>query len=220
VADYRQASVAPFPGIAAGGSAGPRAEGRAADGTLAPETMTAEDRTRVADRRGVGTSRSLQSLGLAVAASAGVAVLVLLRHPRVAGVLALIGALCLVAGTAAARRSGIPRERITELVADRLFDASVLLPLAWVARLGSPRVAALALVGFGATFVASYERARGQALGMAVSETVPYRVVRVSLLTLALLLGPTELFLWAVVVVTAAAVVVRAWNVRLQVGRS
>jgi hypothetical protein len=81
-------------------------------------------------------------------------------------------------------------------------------------------VTALALVGMGAAFVASYERAKGQALGYRGSEEVAYRTARAGLLALALLTSWTRGFLWAFVVLTAAAAAVRAWNVADQERRA
>ena len=52
---------------------------------------------------------------------------------------------------------------------DRALEACVLAPVAWVSRDGSPRVAVLALVGLGASYLASYERARGESLGFRVA---------------------------------------------------
>jgi glycyl-tRNA synthetase len=100
--------------------------------------------------------------------------------------------------------------------AQRIFDAGVLAPLAWVARHGDERVAALALFGLGAAFLASYERARGQSLGYRGSEGVGYRAVRVAILAAALLTGRLEPLLWVFLALTVAAAAVRAWNVALQ----
>src|SRR5262245_23601468 len=105
--------------------------------------------------------------------------LIIAGHPRIAGVAALAGGLGLPAGAAAARRG---RERFAELIVDRLFDTAVLAPLAWTWRVPSPRLAGLALIGLAASFVASYERARGQSLGYPGRETLGYRAVRVGLL--------------------------------------
>jgi len=74
-----------------------------------------------------------------------------------------------------AARAGAQAERdrraaFAARILDRVHDASVLAPLAWVARSTDGRIGILALVGLGAAFVAAYERARGAALGFTVRE--------------------------------------------------
>jgi hypothetical protein len=64
--------------------------------------------------------------------------------------------------------------------------------------------------------VASYERAKGQALGYRGSETPVYRAIRASLLALALLTALVKTFLSLFLALTLTAAVVRAWNVALQ----
>ena len=143
--------------------------------------------------------------------------LIIARHPRIAGLTALVGGLGLLAGTAAARRG---RERFAELIVDRLFDTAILVPLAWAWCVPSPRLAGLALIGLAASFVASYERARGQSLGYRGRETLGYRAVRVGLLVGGLLTGWLTAALVGFYAVTLGAVAVRAWNVVLQERRS
>jgi len=176
-------------------------------------------------RRAMGEGRrasgaALPLLGLALVTSGGTALLLLLHHRVVAGVLALVGAASLLFGSAVARASGQRRELLAELLADRVFDASVLAPVAWVTRSASPRIAVLALVALGASFVASYERARGTALGYRGSEGLVYRAVRDALLVTGLITGWLEATLWAFAVVSVAAAAARAWNIRLQDDRS
>jgi phosphatidylglycerophosphate synthase len=176
-------------------------------------------RTVPARSVGAGLLRSMSPLGLlalCLIASAVVAVLLVTGHPRVGGVVAVVGGTALLAGTAGARESGRTRERLGELVLDRVFDASILAPVAWAARHGSARTAALALFALGASFVASYERARGEALGYRGSEGFGYRATRVALLVLGLLTGWVEAALWLFLLVTVGAAVVRAWNVSRQ----
>jgi CDP-diacylglycerol--glycerol-3-phosphate 3-phosphatidyltransferase/archaetidylinositol phosphate synthase len=106
------------------------------------------------------------------------------------------------------------------LVLDRVFDASILAPLAWVWRSHSIEVSILALVGLGASFLASYERARGRSLGYPGNETVGYRGVRTAILVLGLLTGWIEGSLWAFAVLTVTASGVRALNVARRERRS
>jgi hypothetical protein len=68
----------------------------------------------------------------------------------------------------------------------------------------------------GASYVASYERARGRSLGFAGSEGFLYRAVRAFLLVFGLLTGWIEASLWAFAVLTVFAAAVRAWSVAEQ----
>src|SRR5207249_8901795 len=121
------------------------------------------------------------------------AALILTGHRVLAGVAALVGGAAMVAGGLVVRAGlDTPRVVFADLMLDRLLDAAVLAPLAWVARSAAPTVTALALVGLGAASVASYERAKGQALGYRGSEEVAYRTARGGLLALALLTGWTR----------------------------
>lgn len=150
------------------------------------------------------------------------AALLLTRHRLLAGLSGLGSAGALFAGSFLARRDDVGSERIgarallTERILDLLFDASILVPLAWVMRAGSNWDAILAIVGLGAAYLASYQRARGQALGYAGSESLGYRGTREALLVFGLLTGWVAGALWAFTVVATAAVVTRAWNVILQ----
>jgi uncharacterized membrane protein YphA (DoxX/SURF4 family) len=71
-------------------------------------------------------------------------------------------------------------------------------------------------VGLGAAYLASYERAKGQALGYVGVESLGYRVTREALLVFGLLTGWVAGALWAFTIVTLAAVGARAWNVAIQ----
>jgi hypothetical protein len=143
------------------------------------------------------------------------ALLLLSRRRVLAGVAALLAAVALLLGSLA-RTESPRRSRFAEGVLDRGFDASVLAPLAWDLRAGAVRVAVLALVALGASFLASYERARGQSLGYRGTESIAYRAVKGLMLPLALLTGWIEGFLWAFVVLATAAAAVRAYNVARQ----
>ena len=77
-------------------------------------------------------------------------------------------------------------------------------------------VAFLALVALGASYLASYERAKGESLGYRGSEGLGYRSARLALLVLALLTGWIQGALWAFVILTVAASAVRGWNVARQ----
>lgn len=154
------------------------------------------------------------------------AALLLTRHRFLAGLSGLGSGAALFAGTMLARRDAVDSGRIVtrahlvERVVDLIFDASILVPLAWVMRAGSNWDAILAIVGLGAAYLASYQRARGEALGYAGSESLGYRVAREALLLFGLLTGWVAGALWAFTVIAMAAVVTRAWNIVLQERRA
>jgi hypothetical protein len=177
----------------------------------------------VARRASPWPERGLWRTPVALAASAflsaSTAVLLLSRHRVLAGVSALASCVALVAGSVHSDgdRDETDRDRrradLAERILDLAFDASILVPLAWVLRGGSSRSAILAIVGLGAAYVASYERARGEALGYVGSESVAYRVTRESLVVLGLLTGWVTATLWAFTVIAVAAMSARAWNI-------
>jgi CDP-diacylglycerol--glycerol-3-phosphate 3-phosphatidyltransferase len=150
------------------------------------------------------------------------AALLLTRHRFIAGVAALGAGAALLAGTTLVGRgeggtARIPgRARFVERILDVVFDASVLVPLAWVMRAGSDWDAILALVGLGAAYLASYQRAKGQSLGYLGSESLGYRVTREAILVIGLLTGWLLAALWAFTVLALAAACVRVWNIVLQ----
>lgn len=168
-----------------------------------------------APRSSVGT-QGLALLAGSAALAAGTAALLITRNRLWAGVSAAGSALLLLAASIQWGLEGGRRSRFAYLVLDLGFDTSILAPLAWVARLPSTRVAVLALVGLGASYVASYERARGRSLGYAGSEGFLYRAVRALLLVFGLLTGWIEASLWAFAVLTVFAAAVRAWSVAEQ----
>jgi hypothetical protein len=166
-----------------------------------------------------GLWRALAALAASGLLSGSTAALLLSRHRVLAGVSALASGVTLFVG-GILRASDLEevhrdgrRAELSERILDLTFDASILLPLAWVLREGSSRTAILAIVGLGAAYVASYERARGEALGYVGAESVAYRVVRESLLVLGLLTGWVTATLWAFTVIALAAMSARAWNI-------
>jgi len=167
--------------------------------------------------RSSGSSSSIYAyLGGSLLAAGGTAALELTHHRRYSGLTALIGALLLITAAVAGQERDGRRGTFASRVADWVFEACVLAPLAWVSRSGSNADAILAMVALGASFVASYERAKGQALGYRGSETPVYRAIRALLLALALLTGLVKTFLSLFLALTLTAAVVRAWNVALQ----
>lgn len=150
------------------------------------------------------------------------AALLLTQHRLLAGLSALASGVALLMGSLLVQSVGERpertggRARLAERVLDLVFDASILVPLAWVMRAGSNWDAILAMVGLGATYLASYQRAKGKGLGYSGSESLAYRVIREAILVFGLLTGWIAGSLWAFTIVAVAAVCVRTWNVVLQ----
>jgi hypothetical protein len=164
---------------------------------------------------------ALAAMAASVALSGLAATLLLTDHRILAGVVALVSGAALLAGGLQARRSDLPdvltgRPKFAERLLDVVFDASILVPLAWVMRSGSDWDAILAMVGLGSSYLATYQRARGKALGYAGSESIGYRLTKEVILVLGLLSGWITAALWTFTVLTAAAAAVRAWNVVIQ----
>jgi hypothetical protein len=167
--------------------------------------------------RGDGFGRAGGGLLLAAALLAGgTAALILTRHRLFAGLVALAGGAALLAGEAATPRSGRSRELFAVRMLDRVYEATILVPLAWVARAGDNGDALLALVGLGSSYLASYQRAKGKALGYRGGEHPLFQGTRYAILVLALLTGWLFAGLWVFAILTVAAAATRAWNVARQ----
>jgi hypothetical protein len=175
----------------------------------------------MADRPGrapwSGRGREPFLLAAAALLSAGIAASILTRHRLVGGLVALAGAADLVF----VERSGEgTRSRFAGRVLDRVFEASILVPLAWVTRAGANTDSVLALIGLGASYLAAYQRAKGLALHYHATEAPAFLLTRYAILVLALLTGWLLAGLWVYVVVTVAAAGVQAWNVARQERRA
>lgn len=165
--------------------------------------------------------RALAAMAASGVLSGLTAALLLTDHRLLAGLVALVSGAALLAGSLQGRMAALPdrfagRARFAELILDVVFDASILVPLAWVMRSGSKWDAVLALAGLGSSYLASYQRARGEALGYAGSESLAYRLTREAVLVLGLLSGLAAAALWVFTVLTGAAAAVRAWNIVIQ----
>jgi hypothetical protein len=165
---------------------------------------------------GSGRGRGGLLLAGAIVLSAGTAALLLTGHRALAGLPALLGAAALLAADATATGSGPSRELFAGRVLDRVYEASILIPLAWTARAGDNGDALLALVGLGASYVASYERAKGQALRYRMIERPLLQLIRYAILVFALLTGWLFASLWVYAVLAVAAAGIRAWDVARQ----
>ena len=160
--------------------------------------------------------------------SGATAALILTGYSVVAGVAALLCAGLLVLAEVRGRHRvarlnelRVPRFHFGLRVCSSIFDASILAPLAWMERETTPRVAVIALVGLGASYLVSYQLARGQALGYSGWVSVPYRIATAALLVFALLArsfdeAVPEVTLWLFAALAAAGAFRRAWDVRKQ----
>lgn len=167
---------------------------------------------RTAGRGGSGPA----VLAISVLLVGGAGALVVARHIVLAGAVALAASVVLLAGWRLAERDPDPRTQLIGMLTDPVFDVCLLLAVAWAGRNGSVRIPMLALVAAGSAYLASYMRARADALGYRTLEAWGYRALRAVILSVGLLTQRVEAALWAFVVVTALAVVVRAANVALQ----
>jgi phosphatidylglycerophosphate synthase len=159
------------------------------------------------------SAAALNLLGASAVVGGLAAWLILAGHRVPAGLAGVVAVLLLQGGHAAAARSGRPSEGFADRVVDRVLDACLLAPIAWVLRHGPSRPAVLALVALGATFLAAYVRARGWSLGYRIAETAPYRLLRGLVIAIGLLTGWVEAAMWIVAVLSLAAAAVRTLDV-------
>jgi hypothetical protein len=163
------------------------------------------DRTKTASRG--HDARALAVLEMAAAAAAGA--LIVLREPRIAGLLVLLAGAAGAAAGDLADRSGIPRSVFLADAAERFLDAFVLSALAWTAFPDEPRAAGVALAALGAGAVTAYIRAKGRSLGYRVPRWPAYRTLRAGALAAGLVALTAEPALWAVLSLDAVVGVAR-----------
>jgi hypothetical protein len=131
-----------------------------------------------------------------------------------AGILAgLGGILLLVGGHRANHGEGGPVDRMLTELLDRGWDAAVLGSIAWLSRSGSPSVAIGAIVALCASFLSSYVRARGAALGYSVEESHVARGIRYALVSAGLLFDGLGWAVWSVAALSVLAAAVRTGQV-------
>jgi hypothetical protein len=122
---------------------------------------------------------------------------------------ALGGALLLLGGHRANHGLGGPVDRMLTELFDRGWDAFVLAPIVWEYFSSNPEIATGALVALCASFLSSYVRARGAALGYSIEESHVTRGLRYAVISAGLLFGWLSWAVWA-----AAALAVLAAGVR------
>jgi len=151
-------------------------------------------------------------LGAAAAAVAGA--LILAHRPRAAAACAGSSAvLLLMGGHRANHGAGVALDRMLDELLDRWWDGVVLGPIAWAARSAAPHVAAGALIGLCASFLSSYVRARGAALGYTVEESHVTRGIRYTLIVAGLAFGWLRWTVWVAAATSVVAALVRTSQV-------
>jgi phosphatidylglycerophosphate synthase len=101
---------------------------------------------------------------------------------------------------------------LTELF-DRGWDACILAPIVWAYFDTDPAIAAGALVALCASFLSSYVRARGAALGYSIEESHVTRGLRYALVSAGLLFTSLTLAVWAAAFLSTLAAAVRTGQV-------
>ena len=124
-------------------------------GSVAPMvgSRTARARRTRDEKRGRALSATWV-LAVAMLLTAGATALILLSHPRPAGVLALAGGAVILWGWYLATEDGGSRSKFVAMLVDPLYDGALLASIAWVSREAEPTVAILALVALGLCYVA------------------------------------------------------------------
>ena len=151
-------------------------------------------------------------IGAALAVAAGT--LVLARLPRTGSACAGVSAvLLLIGGHRSNHGAGDALDRMLDELLDRLWDGVILASIAWTVRGSDPYVAAAALAALGASFLSSYVRARGAALGYSVEESHVTRGLRYGLIVAGLAFGWLGWTVWATFGVSVLAVLVRTSQV-------
>jgi len=123
------------------------------------------------------------------------------------------GALLLLGGHRANHGLGGPVDRMLTELFDRGWDAVVLAPIVWATFTADPVTAAGALVALCASFLSSYVRARGAALGYSIEESHVTRGLRYALISAGLLFGWLAWTVWAAACVAVLAALVRTGQV-------
>jgi len=165
-------------------------------------------------RQPPGTAITRASLLVGVLFAVGAGWFIVAEDLRTAGWLAGVGAaLLLFGGHRANHGEGGPVDRMLTELLDRGWDAAVLGPIAWVERDVAPHIAVGALVALCASFLSSYVRARGAALGYSIEESHVTRGLRYALLSIGLLVDGLGWAVWAAAIISVLAAALRTGQV-------
>jgi hypothetical protein len=161
---------------------------------------------------GTAVTRTSSALGMVLAIAAAPAIVAGMDER--AGALAAVSAtLLLLGGHRANHGLGGPVDRMLTEFFDRGWDAFVLAPVVWAMFGTDPATAAGALVALCASFLSSYVRARGAALGYSIEESHVTRGLRYALISAGLLFGWLPWTVWAAAFVAVLAALVRTGQV-------
>lgn len=136
------------------------------------------------------------------------------RHPSQGGWLAgLAAVLLLLGGHRANHGLGGPVDRMLTELFDRAWDGTILGSVVWVTRSSEPAIALGAVLALCASFLSSYVRARGAALGYSIEESHLTRGIRYALVTAGLSLDQLAWTVWAAAGLSVLAALVRTSQV-------
>jgi hypothetical protein len=153
-------------------------------------------------------------VAIAAAGAVGVATWQMLAgRPAGAGLGGLAAGAILLAADPMMLGPGAILERTVASFVDRAYDGAILAAIAWAYRATDPWIAVGALVALGASFLASYVRARGSSLGYGVDESSITRGLRYGLIAAGLLVDGLGWALWSVALVMGLAALVRTSQV-------
>ena len=161
---------------------------------------------------GTAITRTSTVLGMLLAIAAASSI-VGGQDVRAGALGAVSGALLLLGGHRANHGLGGPVDRMLTELFDRGWDACMLAPIVWETFDTSPQIAAGALVALCASFLSSYVRARGAALGYSIEESHVTRGLRYALVSAGLLFGWLAWTVWAAAFVAVLAAAVRTGQV-------
>ena len=165
-------------------------------------------------RQPPGTAITRTSLIVGGVLAGAAAAFIVAHKPGVAAACAgLSGALLLIGGHRANHGAGGPTDRMLDELLDRAWDAAVLGSIAWAARDTSAAIAAGAVVALCVSFLSSYVRARGAALGYSVEESHITRGFRYALIVIGLSFGILGLMVWLAAATAGLAAMVRTSQV-------
>ena len=161
---------------------------------------------------GTAITRTSTLLGMCLVVVAATAI-VDGEEVRAGALAALGGALLLLGGHRANHGLGGPVDRMLTELFDRGWDACILAPIVWETFDTEPQIAAGALVALCASFLSSYVRARGAALGYSIEESHVTRGLRYALVSAGLLFGWLAWTVWAAALLSVLAAAVRTGQV-------
>ena len=161
---------------------------------------------------GTAVTRASAFIGIGSAALAGVEIV--RGEPVLAGVLcAAGGTLLLISGHRANHGLGGPVDRMLTELFDRAWDAFILTPIVWVSYGTRPELAVGALIALCASYLSSYVRARGAALGYSVEESHVTRGLRYGVISAGLLFSWLPSMVWVAAALSTIAAAVRTGQV-------